>query len=66
MAAITDRLDTQEDVDLARAAQRHIAIALDRSSVINIAIVEDRYRYASAFADASAAVHRTSPSGGYA
>jgi excisionase family DNA binding protein len=41
MAAITDRLDTQEDVELARAAQRHIAIALDRSSVINIAIVED-------------------------
>lgn len=41
MAAITDRLDTQEDVELARAAQRRIAIALDHSSVVNIAIVED-------------------------
>ena len=41
MATITDRLDTQEDVELARAAQRRIAIALDRSSVVNIAIVED-------------------------
>lgn len=41
MAAIIDRLDIQEDFELARAAQRRIASALDRSSAVNIAIVED-------------------------
>lgn len=41
MAAITDRLDSQEDFELARAAQHRIASALDRSCAVNIAIVDD-------------------------
>lgn len=41
MAVIIDRLDTQEDLELARAAQRRIASALDSSRAVNIAIVGD-------------------------
>lgn len=44
MASVLDRemvLDSKEDVELAKAAQRCIVAALDHSSAISIAIVED-------------------------
>ena len=41
MAEVIDRLENQEEVELAKAAQRCIVSALDNSNAVNIAIVED-------------------------
>ena len=41
MSNVIDRLDSKEDVELAKAAQRCIVSALDHSRAVNIAIVED-------------------------
>lgn len=41
MPAVTDRLESKEDVALAKAAQRCIVSALDHSRAVNIAILED-------------------------
>ena len=41
MSDVTDRLDSKEEVELAKAAQRCIVSALDHSRAVNIAIVED-------------------------
>jgi excisionase family DNA binding protein len=41
MSAVTDRLEKEEDVELAKAAQRCIVSALDHSRAVNIAILED-------------------------
>jgi len=41
MPDVIDRLDSKEDVELAKAAQRCIISALDHSRAVNIAILED-------------------------
>jgi excisionase family DNA binding protein len=41
MSAALDRLESKEEVELAKAAQRCIVSALDHSHAVNIAIVED-------------------------
>lgn len=41
MSAALDRLESKEEVELAKAAQRCIVSALDHSHALNIAIVED-------------------------
>jgi excisionase family DNA binding protein len=41
MLAVLDRLESKEEVELAKAAQRCIVSALDHSNAVNIAIVED-------------------------
>lgn len=41
MSNVIDRLDTKEDVELAKAAQRCIVSALDHSRAVNIAILAD-------------------------
>jgi excisionase family DNA binding protein len=41
MSDVIDRLDSREDVELAKAAQRCIVSALDHSHAVNIAILED-------------------------
>ena len=41
MSVVLDRLDSKEEVELAKAAQRCIVSALDHSRAVNIAIVED-------------------------
>jgi excisionase family DNA binding protein len=41
MSNVIDRLDSKEDVELAKAAQRCIVSALDHSRAVHIAIVED-------------------------
>lgn len=41
MSNVIDRLESKEDVELAKAAQRCIVSALDHSRAINIALVED-------------------------
>lgn len=41
MSVIFDRLDSKEEVELAKVAQRCIVSALDHSRAVNIAIVED-------------------------
>jgi excisionase family DNA binding protein len=41
MSDVIDRLDSKEDVELAKAAQRCIISALDHSRAVNIAILED-------------------------
>jgi len=41
MSNVTDRLDSKEDIELAKAAQRCIVSALDHSRAVNIAVVED-------------------------
>ena len=41
MSAVVDRLETKEEVELAKAAQRCIISALDHSRAVNIAIIED-------------------------
>jgi excisionase family DNA binding protein len=41
MSKVIDRLESKEDVELAKAAQRCIISALDHSRALNIAIVED-------------------------
>lgn len=41
MSNVIDRLDSKEDVELAKAAQRCIVSALDHSHAVNIAILED-------------------------
>lgn len=41
MSNVIDRLDSKEDVELAKAAQRCIVSALDHSRAVNIAVVED-------------------------
>lgn len=41
MSDVTDRLESKEDVELAKAAQRCIVSALDHSQAVNIAILED-------------------------
>lgn len=41
MSDVTDRLDSKEEVELAKAAQRCIVSALDHSRAVNIAILED-------------------------
>lgn len=41
MSDVIDRLDSKEDVELAKAAQRCIISALDHSRAVNIAIVEE-------------------------
>jgi excisionase family DNA binding protein len=41
MSNVLDRLDSKEDLELAKAAQRCIVSALDHSRAVNIAIVED-------------------------
>ena len=41
MSAVMDRLESKEDVELAKAAQRCIVSALDHSRAVNIAILEE-------------------------
>ena len=41
MSVTLDRLESKEEVELAKAAQRCIVSALDHSHAVNIAIVED-------------------------
>lgn len=41
MSAVVDRLESKEDVELAKAAQRSIVSALDHSHAVHIAILED-------------------------
>jgi excisionase family DNA binding protein len=41
MSDVIDRLESKEDVELAKAAQRCIVSALDHSHAVNIAILED-------------------------
>ena len=41
MSAILERLESKEEVELAKTAQRCIISALDHSRAVNIAIVED-------------------------
>lgn len=41
MTTVLDRLESKEEVELAKAAQRCIVSALDHSRAVNIAIVED-------------------------
>jgi excisionase family DNA binding protein len=41
MSDVIDRLESKEDVELAKAAQRCIISALDHSRAVNIAIVEE-------------------------
>ena len=41
MSEMIDRLESKEDVELAKAAQRCIVSALDHSRAVNIAILED-------------------------
>lgn len=41
MSNVIDRLDSKEDLELAKAAQRCIVSALDHSRAVNIAVVED-------------------------
>lgn len=41
MSDVIDRLDSKEDVELAKAAQRSLVTALDHSRAVNIAILED-------------------------
>jgi excisionase family DNA binding protein len=41
MSDVMDRLESKEDVELAKAAQRCIVSALDHSRAVNIAILED-------------------------
>lgn len=41
MSNVIDRLDSKEDVELAKAAQRCIVSALDHSRAVNIAVVAD-------------------------
>jgi excisionase family DNA binding protein len=41
MSAVSDRLESKEEVELAKAAQRCIVSALDHSRAVNIAIVEE-------------------------
>ena len=41
MSDVVDRLDSKEDVELAKAAQRCIVSALDHSRAVHIAVVED-------------------------
>lgn len=41
MSDVIDRLDSKEDVELAKAAQRCIVSALDHSRAVNIAILEE-------------------------
>lgn len=41
MSTVVDRLESEEEVELAKAAQRCIISALDHSRAVNIAIVED-------------------------
>lgn len=41
MSVALDRLESKEEVELAKAAQRCIVSALDHSHAVNIAIVED-------------------------
>lgn len=41
MSDVMDRLESKEDVELAKAAQRSIVSALDHSRAVNIAILED-------------------------
>jgi excisionase family DNA binding protein len=41
MSNVIDRLDSKEDLELAKAAQRCIVSALDHSGAVNIAVVED-------------------------
>lgn len=41
MSDVIDRLDSREDVELAKAAQRCIVSALNHSHAVNIAILED-------------------------
>lgn len=41
MSNVIDRLDSKEDLELAKVAQRCIVSALDHSRAVNIAVVED-------------------------
>lgn len=41
MSDVVDRLDSKEEVELAKAAQRCIVSALDHSRAVHIAVVED-------------------------
>lgn len=41
MSNVIDRLDSREDVELAKAAQRCLVSALDHSHAVNIAIIAD-------------------------
>jgi excisionase family DNA binding protein len=41
MSDVMDRLDSKEEVELAKVAQRCIVSALDHSRAVNIAILED-------------------------
>lgn len=41
MSAVADRLESKEDVELAKAAQRSIVSALNHSRAVHIAILED-------------------------
>jgi excisionase family DNA binding protein len=41
MSDVIDRLESKEEVELAKAAQRCIVSALDHSRAVNIAILED-------------------------
>lgn len=41
MSNVIDRLDSKEDVELAKAAQRCIVSALDHSRAVTIAVVEE-------------------------
>ena len=41
MSTVVDRLESKEDVELAKAAQRSIVSALDHSHAVRIAILED-------------------------
>lgn len=41
MSDVIDRLESKEDVELAKAAQRCIVSALDHSRAVNIAILEE-------------------------
>lgn len=41
MPATVDRLDSKEEIELAKAAQRSLVSALDHSRAVNIAIIED-------------------------
>ena len=44
MANVIDRLDSKEDVELAKEAQRCLVAALDHSHAVQIALVEDGKR----------------------
>jgi excisionase family DNA binding protein len=41
MSDVIDRLESKEDVELAKAAQRSIVSALDHSRAVNIVVLED-------------------------